>query len=149
ISIEQSESAVYEAKKVGLATYASFMIGLPGETEEDLKATMNFALRLPLDYVDFSIAMPYPETELYHMARERGLLKGDPWREFAKNPDPEFLIPYWEERLNREELEEKLGDLFRSFYLRPRYIVKTLFSMGSWGEFKRKFRAGVRVILRI
>lgn len=149
ILIEQSESAVYEAKRAGLATYASFMIGLPGETEEDLKATMDLALRLPLDYVDFSIAMPYPHTEMYYMAQKEGLISGDPWREFAKNPGTEFFIPYWEERLNSEELEEQLGRMFRTFYLRPKYLAGSLFSIGSWGEFVRKMRAGMKVLFRI
>ncbi|MCL5035628.1 MAG: B12-binding domain-containing radical SAM protein [Chloroflexi bacterium] len=147
--IEQSENAVRQARNAGLATYASFMIGLPGETAEDLRATLDFALRLPLDYVDFSIAMPYPYTEMYTMAREKSLIKGDPWREFAANPDPGFVIPYWEERLSREELEEELGSFFRKFYLRPGYMARSLFSVRSPGELFRKARAGVRVIFKI
>jgi anaerobic magnesium-protoporphyrin IX monomethyl ester cyclase len=149
LSVEQAEQAVRQAKQAGLTTYASFMLGHPGETAGDLRLTLDLALRLPLDFVDFSITMPYPCTELYALGKERGLITGDPWEEFALHPSQDFKIPYWEENFTRQELENYLGRAFRAFYIRPAYILHSLAQVRSAGELWRKTRAGLKVLLKI
>jgi anaerobic magnesium-protoporphyrin IX monomethyl ester cyclase len=149
LTLEEAEQAVKQAKRAGLTTYASFMLGHPGESAADLKLTIDFALRLPLDFVDFSITMPYPGTELYELAKERGLIKDNPWEKFAAHPYKDFQIPYWEENFTRTELEKFLGRAFRCFYLRPRYILHSLAQVRSVGEFWRKSWAGIKVLLKI
>ena len=148
-TVEQASSAVKTAHKAGLTTYASFMLGLPGEKLEHIQETLNFALSLPLDLVDCSIAMPLPGTEMYKMAQEKGLIKGDPWKEFALNPNHEFVIPYWEENFSREELEQLLSNFFRRFYFRVSYLLKSLRNIKSFGELNRKLRAAGKVLFRI
>jgi anaerobic magnesium-protoporphyrin IX monomethyl ester cyclase len=60
------------AKKAGLLRFASFMIGIPGETEEDLKLTETLAIKIKPDYADFLFTVPYPGTELYCLAEQHG-----------------------------------------------------------------------------
>jgi len=148
-TIEQAAQAALWARKAGLITYASFMLGLPGEKAEQIRETIAFALSLPLDLADCSIAMPLPETKMYQMARDKGLIPGDPWREFALNPKPDFVIPYWEENFSRAELETWLGKFFRHFYLRPAYLLKSLRNLTGFGELKRKLQAAIKVLGRI
>jgi len=93
--------------------------------------------------------MPYPGTKMYHMAQEKGLITGDPWKDFAENPTPDFIIPYWEENFTRTQLEEILSRAFKRFYLRPGYILNRLRNLKSFGELSRKIKAGYKVILRI
>jgi len=56
--------------KYGIETLNSCMIGLPGETEETIRKTLRF-LRESKDIkqANISIAVPYPGTELYEMAK--------------------------------------------------------------------------------
>ncbi len=75
ISLDQVEKAVALTKKVGIDVRSSFMLGNPGETEETLKKTINFALRLNPDFASFNITTPYPGTELRNWASENGYLK--------------------------------------------------------------------------
>ena len=73
-------------KEVGITTLAYFMIGSPRETKSQILETIKFAKKLKPDFVHFSVTTPFPATPLYYMGLEKGQLKSDYWREFAKNP---------------------------------------------------------------
>lgn len=75
------EEAFSLAHAVGLRTGASFILGSPDETEEDLAATAELARRIDSDWTIFFFSTPYPGTELYERAapRWRGL-----WPEFGE-----------------------------------------------------------------
>jgi len=79
------------------------------------------------------------------MGIKDGIIKEDFWREFAKNPVPGFQPKCWEENFTREELQELIVYAYKSFYTRPRYILKRLTHIRSIGEFKRMARAGLKV----
>ncbi len=71
------------AHATGLRTGASFILGSPGETEEDIAETAALAARIRSDWTVFFFSTPYPGTEL-------GDREG-PWRE---------SWPSWGERWN-------------------------------------------------
>jgi radical SAM superfamily enzyme YgiQ (UPF0313 family) len=58
----------------GIRACATFIIGNPGETLDDIKETFDFAKVLKADYTAFYYSTPYPGTELHQMAVERGWL---------------------------------------------------------------------------
>jgi radical SAM superfamily enzyme YgiQ (UPF0313 family) len=64
------------SKKAGFLRFASFIIGTPGENEEDIQMTFDLVKKIKPDYADFFFAVPYPGTELYKLAKERGVFKG-------------------------------------------------------------------------
>jgi radical SAM superfamily enzyme YgiQ (UPF0313 family) len=64
-------------KKVGIKVGCFFVIGLIGETKEDIEETIRFAYKLRqlgTDTFIFSIAMPIYGTELYEQAKRGGFL---------------------------------------------------------------------------
>jgi radical SAM superfamily enzyme YgiQ (UPF0313 family) len=65
ISLEQVKKAVKMTNEVGIKNYATFIIGHPGETFEKAMDTINFAKKLPADFIGFYNIIPYPGTELY------------------------------------------------------------------------------------
>jgi radical SAM superfamily enzyme YgiQ (UPF0313 family) len=102
---DQARYAVEAAKNAGLEVLTYFMIGLPGETKDDVIRTIEFAIELDSDYATFSVTVPYPDTELYKNALRYGIIPIDFWSEYVKRPTPNFLIPYFhEENLNKKEL---------------------------------------------
>lgn len=57
-------------KKYGVETINSVMLGLPGETRESIKETVDFLCRArDIQHATYGIAMPYPGTEMYQMAK--------------------------------------------------------------------------------
>ena len=138
--------AIGWAKDSGMEVLAYFIIGQQTETREDIEDTIKFAKSLDANYVHFTIFCPYPATEVYAMGLQQGTIKQDVWREFSKNPGEGFEIPMWEENFTKQELREMLVHCYKSFYLRPGYILRRLMNIRSWGEFKRKAKAGLSVI---
>ncbi len=76
--LEKVENAVSAARKAGIEVGCFFILGMPGETKEDMKATIAFAhklRRLGADRFYFSYATPLYGTELYERVKRSGFLK--------------------------------------------------------------------------
>ncbi len=65
-----------DADAAGLRTWSFNMVGLPGETPEDAKATYDLNERIWPDHMQVSVFNPYPGTELYRVCEEKGYLTG-------------------------------------------------------------------------
>ena len=78
LDLKSVERAVALCKKVGIKVGCFFVIGLIGETKEDIKETINFAYKLRglgADSFIFSIATPVYGTRLYEQAKRGGFLR--------------------------------------------------------------------------
>lgn len=121
IRLEQAENVMRWAREVGIETVASFVFGIPGETWEDAIQTIRFAKKLNPDYVQFSIATPFPGTELYQIAKREGLLLTEDWSKYT------VLKPVMKTReLKPEELQKLVKKAYFNFYLRPRLALRYL-----------------------
>ena len=69
--------AIEEAAKMGIIVHGFFMMGFPGETEEQLKMTIDFARKSSLNTAGFYAVTAYPGTELYEMAKQIGVPLSD------------------------------------------------------------------------
>jgi anaerobic magnesium-protoporphyrin IX monomethyl ester cyclase len=72
-SPEVVRQAIQDANAVGIRAAAFFQVGYPGETTEDILATLQLIATLPLDYLSFTITYPLPGTKLFDrvIAEER------------------------------------------------------------------------------
>jgi anaerobic magnesium-protoporphyrin IX monomethyl ester cyclase len=111
ITPEKVIEAFRISKKAGLLRFASFIIGTPGEKEEDIMLTYRLAKKIKPDYADFFFAVPYPGTELYELAKERGVFKnGNSFNEWilTKHVDKPVMctdltekkLIYWRSKLH-------------------------------------------------
>lgn len=146
ITTEQAGRAVRLAKERKFTVLTYFMIGNMGETEDDIRKTIDFAMELDADYAEFSITIPYPGTELYSHALTAGIIGHDYWRQFALAPAPNFLPPQLIENLVTVDRLLRLRDeAIRRYYFRAAYIWRELRKIAHWGEFKRKAGMGLRL----
>lgn len=58
--------------KLGIATMAGFVIGMPGETEEDLDESLKLAKKIKATMIRVASYVPYAGTELYTEALKMG-----------------------------------------------------------------------------
>lgn len=70
----QVENSVSILNKVGLPIIASYIIGLPGDTHETIKETLDFAFKLDADQSKFMILAPFPGTRVYDLAVSKGFV---------------------------------------------------------------------------
>lgn len=146
ITIDRVHHIFKATQKAGIPVLAYFMIGNPSETKEEILTTFKVINRLNPDYVHMTILSPFPGTALYFDALNRGIIERDVWRDYATNPTPDFEPPHWPEHFTKEELNELLVQGYKGFYLRPSYAVKRAMKMRSFSEFKKKAKAGLKVI---
>ncbi|HIH37498.1 radical SAM protein [Candidatus Woesearchaeota archaeon] len=78
ITVKMVEDTVNHCKKIGIKTHLTFCLGLPGETEETMLKTIEFAQKYG-DSFQMSMAAPFPGTPLYEEAKANGWLKMDSW----------------------------------------------------------------------
>jgi radical SAM superfamily enzyme YgiQ (UPF0313 family) len=146
ITINQAKQIFCLTKKYNMKVLAYFMIGSPSETMDEIQETFRVIKRLNPDYLHLTILTPFPGTKVYYDGLKKGIIKKDHWQEFAENPTSDFVSPHWDEYFSREELNKFLIEGYKSFYLRPSYLLRSIFYLRSFGEFKKKAVAGLKVL---
>lgn len=108
---DKAERALKWAKKAGIMNWGYFIIGLPGETEETIRQTIDFAKKLPLDIALFHVAAPYPGTPFFFEVVENGWFRpGTRWEQVDMDKGTVLDYPnlraerllYWQKRAFRE-----------------------------------------------
>jgi len=68
--LDKISRTIKETVRQGIFTHAFFMLGFPDETEEEMKLTLDFALRSNLHTASFFIVTPFKATELWDYVPE-------------------------------------------------------------------------------
>src|SRR5690242_2343060 len=100
------------AKKVGLKIHGDFIIGLPGETRESIRKTMDFAKRLDTETIQVSVAHPYPGTEFYDYVKQNNLIAIDSLTDDSGHQLPNITYP----GLDRGELMAAVETFYGEYY---------------------------------
>ena len=114
-----------KARKVGILVHGCFIFGLPKDTKQTIRETIEFAKQLNPDTAQFYPMMIYPGTEAYEWAKKNGYLITE---DYSKWLTPEGLHNTVISRpdLTNTELVELCDQARREFYLRSRYIFSKL-----------------------
>lgn len=132
IHLEEAREKAHLIKRVTqMELFAFFIMGYPEEREEDLKATIEMALSLPLDHALFFYFTPHPGTEIYHQLAVQmpdQFQKVD-WSSFHYD-SPTFSPP----AIPMSKLKGYVNRAYISFYSRPRVL---------WGIWKRRVIYGM------
>ncbi len=75
LNLARVESLTRIIQKLKIRTHSFFIIGFPGETEEQIRRTFSFARKLRLTSAWFFIANPLPGSKLYEICKQKGYLK--------------------------------------------------------------------------
>jgi radical SAM superfamily enzyme YgiQ (UPF0313 family)/MoaA/NifB/PqqE/SkfB family radical SAM enzyme len=74
MDIEKTERMIRFTKSLGIKTHLAFTFGLPGETAQTIQKTVDLAIKLNPDSVQFSITTPFPGTQYFDDLNERGYI---------------------------------------------------------------------------
>jgi len=130
ITVEQTRRAVKAAKEAGLRVFLPFIFGIPGETYQEALQSIQFAIELEPDVVNFHALTPFPGTELYERAHQWGRIARD-LRDYTYQGAA--FVPH---TLKREEILQLRQLAFRRFYSRPRYWLRRLLALRSLGDLR-------------
>jgi anaerobic magnesium-protoporphyrin IX monomethyl ester cyclase len=141
-SPERAEYALRWAKKAGIMNWGYFIIGLPGETDETIRQTIEFAKKLPLDIALFHVAAPHPGTPFFFQVAENNWFRpGTRWEQVDMDKGtvldypnmPAERLLYWQKRA------------FREWALRPGPAITYLkILMYDWSTMKTALNVGLQ-----
>ncbi|HZW29432.1 MAG TPA: radical SAM protein [Isosphaeraceae bacterium] len=138
---KKARRALTWARQAGIKNWGYFIIGLPGETVETIRQTIDFAKSLPLDLALFHIAAPYPGTPFFFEVVQNGWFRpGTRWEEV--DMDKGTVLQY--ENLSAEDLVYWQKRAFREWAMRPGPIWTYLKMLVSdTHTFRRAVRVGL------
>ncbi|MEW6008117.1 MAG: radical SAM protein [Candidatus Omnitrophota bacterium] len=138
ISIEESRKFMDLAKRCGLQVHGCFVIGLPGENEETARETIDFALSLNCETIQFAGAVPFPGTEFFELAESNGWLLSKDWSCWLGEGEQKGVVSY--PGISQEKINYYVDLGLKKFYFRPSYMLRFLFNTRSSSDLYRKIR---------
>jgi len=140
--IDVAERFTKDCHELGVTIHGTFIMGLPGETRETIRETIEFAKRIDPHTVQASLAAPYPGTFLYNQALQNGWL--DAANAELVDDSGIQIAPLHYEHLSHDEIFRSLETFYRQFYFRPGKIASIVGEMlRSTDMMKRRLREGV------
>ncbi len=126
IDSEKIQKIISYTKDLGIKTTGFFIIGLPGETIESIKNTIDFSLSLGLSYAEYKIATPFPGTKLYEMCIKNGWV--DEIETLSDFPAFTSYNAYikLDNGLSPEYVEECCSNAFKMFYSQNKILSREL-----------------------
>lgn len=115
-TVQMAERFTKDAHSLGLTIHADFIVGLPGESRESLRRTIDFAKKLDCETIQVSIAHPYPGTEFFDYVKKNDLITIDSMTDENGHQLPNIIYP----GLNRGELVEWVERFYGEYYFRPK-----------------------------
>ncbi|MCZ6598022.1 MAG: radical SAM protein [Planctomycetota bacterium] len=132
------------AKRNGLRTVGTFIIGLPEEDEASIERTLDLAVELDMDFMSLNMAVPRFGTPFRARAIELGL--ADPKDLVMDQGGEDAFLPT--STLDREAMVRLKKRMVRRFYLRPSYLWRRLTSAESLYELGAQAREGLALLRR-
>jgi len=117
-TVERARQFTKDCKKLGLVVHGDFILGLPGETKETIRRTIDFAKELDVETIQVSVAHAYPGTELYDYAKDNGFILIEGAQMVDAGGHQVAMIEY--PGLPRDYVMEMVHRFYDEYYFRPK-----------------------------
>ncbi len=131
-------------REAGMESKASFIIGFPGETEEQVRDTLDLTASLPVDYPFIQFFNPLPGSEIYEEAMRSGHLRGN---ELSRGIGRLRGMDYVPDSLSADFLLSMYNRGHRRIYCNPRWMIRYLVNLRSPDDLMKGV-AGMLEVLR-
>ncbi|MFC1809081.1 B12-binding domain-containing radical SAM protein, partial [Candidatus Omnitrophota bacterium] len=131
INIAQVFNAVAWTKKARIECRLAFMVGSPGDTKEIIQENIAFINKINPDLVIINITTPLPGTAMFKWAQQHDLILTYNWDDYTL-ATPVMRL----ENLTAEQIKDLYKLMYRSFYLRPSYVMRKFLSIRSFADVK-------------
>ncbi|MCK5022715.1 MAG: radical SAM protein [Candidatus Aenigmarchaeota archaeon] len=129
------------AKTAGILVNGCYILGLPGDTEETIKETIEFAKEINADTSQFYPLMVYPGTEAYEWAKKNKYLKTEDYSKWITE-DGMHTTTVSRPDLPVEKLIKMCNGARKEYYIRKGYIAsKIVQSIKNPNEFARNVKS--------
>lgn len=140
-------NAIMLLKKVGIEPKINILLGAsPLQNERDIRWTVEVIKILDIDFVSFGIVAPHPAIDFYKIVKKNRWFstKSNDW--VGIDPYNQGIIDF--PNISHEKLEELVRWSYKTYYLRPHYILKRLRNLQSPREFVENIKIAFRLFIR-
>lgn len=131
-------------RDAGIGTTGFFVMGLPGESEQTLDATLAFIEGSALDFVQISPYWPVPRTPIYdRIVRETGV---DAWKLAITEGTRRHDMALADTRFTVKDMHRATASAYSEFYFRPERLLNMLKNVSTREQFGRYLSAGMSVL---
>lgn len=142
VSVDSARRFSKDCRDLGVTIHGTFILGLPGETPETIRQTIQYAKEINPHTIQVSLAAPYPGTFLHKQAVDNGWL--DTKNAELIDDHGVQLAPLHYPHLSHKEIYDALETFYRQFYFRPSKIGSIVKEMLLSPEMMvRRLREGV------
>jgi hopanoid biosynthesis associated radical SAM protein HpnJ len=141
LRVDVARQFTKDCHELGIVIHGTFILGLPGETEETIEETINYAKEIDPHTIQVSLAAPYPGTFLYKQAVDNDWFDGtDHLLTDGGTQIAQLSYPH----LPATVIFDKVEEFYKRFYFRPSKIGSIVWEMlRDWDMMKRRLREGV------
>jgi len=142
MKVEWARQFAANCHALGIKMHGTFIVGLPGETKETIRETIQFVKEINPHTIQVSLAEALPGTYLYDQAKREGWLREEPDELVQANGFQATSIEY--PHLSHADIFEMQERLYRAFFFRPSKIAEISWEMlKSPTVMRRRLREGV------
>ncbi len=130
-------------KKTKMLVLGHFILGLPGDSEESMKRTIEFSKNCGCDYASFNLFVAKVGTDMRKELMSKGMINEDDYLNLDSTTECiELDIP-------KERILELHKKAIKEFYFRPSHIVRQIFLIRSSEQFINLVRNGYEVVMSL
>ncbi len=118
LRVDRARRFAADCRDLGITVHGTFILGLPGETQETIQETIKFAREVNPHTIQVSVAAPYPGTELYQRAKENGWLPEDDGTAALVSDQGTQLAALSYPHLGHTEILQSVDAFYKRFYFR-------------------------------
>jgi len=146
-TVERARQFTKDCKKLGLLVHGDFILGLPGETRESIRTTIDFAKELDVETIQVSVAHAYPGTEFYDYAKENGFILIEGAQMVDDGGHQVAMIEY--PGLPRDYVMEMVHRFYDEYYFRPKAIWRIVRKAAFNSEERKRLYVEARQFLTL
>ena len=138
ITVAQIRQFAKDAKGAGLPIHGNWIVGLPGETHETIEMTKKLIKETNADAITVAVTTPFPGTELYEWAKNKGYLVTDDPNEYLDNQGHQKSIMSYP-NLSSEEVAKIVDETLKGYFLSFSYIpiaIRRVCRRYGWDELR-------------
>ena len=121
-TVQRALDFTRDCHKLGLIIHGDFILGLPGETKESIKNTIEFAKQIDCETIQVSIAHAFPGTEFYDFAEKNGFITNQKMEDEQGHQMAHIEYP----GLPVEYVMEMVHKFYDEYYFRPKAAFRVV-----------------------
>lgn len=146
IKPEHAIETVKLANELGLKTQAFYVLGMYGETEQQMKRTIEFANKVDSTLAFFNMLVPYPGTKDFNDFFANTPLNNINWSDFVAIGESCVLK---NSTVPAKQIEQLIASANKDYYFRIQKLLSLFATIRTWHEFTNYAKGGISLIKQI